>query len=353
MRVALFAAAAALAAVAAARSDAVDWSAPAVSREVVARVNGGRSSWTAGASARFQGMTLRDAKRLCGVDRYSEAWHDVRAKLDKWDLAPMSPDAVPTAFDVRQQWPGCATEIWDQSDCGSCWAFGSTETLTDRFCITYNSSVLISAGDATACCMNGRGGCDMSDGCNGGFPQEVFTYAVKLGIVSGGTYNQSGTGETCFPYPLPPCSHHEQGPYPMCPSSEYATPKCPAHTCTDSLYPVPWSNDTHMAKKAYSVPQDVASIQTEIMTRGSVAATMDVYSDFLTYTSGVYVHTTGSYVGGHAIKILGWGMWTDGVTPYWLVANSWNQYWGDNGYFLIKRGVDECGIESDISAATV
>jgi len=51
---------------------------------------------------------------------------------------------------------------------------------------------------------------------------------------------------------------------------------------------------------------------------------------------------------GHAIKILGWGVEND--QPYWLVANSWNDQWGDNGYFKILRGVDECGIEDEISA---
>ena len=44
---------------------------------------------------------------------------------------------------------------------------------------------------------------------------------------------------------------------------------------------------------------------------------------------GVYQHTSGKYLGGHAIKILGWGM--DNSTPYWLVANSWNADWGDMG----------------------
>lgn len=45
--------------------------------------------------------------------------------------------------------------------------------------------------------------------------------------------------------------------------------------------------------------------------------------------SGVYQHVSGSLVGGHAIKVLGWGE-EDGV-PYWLCANSWNTDWGDNG----------------------
>ena len=73
-----------------------------------------------------------------------------------------------------------------------------------------------------------------------------------------------------------------------------------------------------------------------------------VYADFLNYKSGVYRHTTGSALGGHAVKMVGWGV-EDG-TKYWLVANSWNTHWGDNGFFKILRGEDECGIEGGIVA---
>jgi len=75
---------------------------------------------------------------------------------------------------------------------------------------------------------------------------------------------------------------------------------------------------------------------------------MTVYSDFEAYKTGVYQHTSGSYLGGHAIKLLGWG--TENGTPYWYLANSWNESWGDKGFFKILRGSDECGIESGIVA---
>lgn len=63
---------------------------------------------------------------------------------------------------------------------------------------------------------------------------------------------------------------------------------------------------------------------------------------------GVYKHVAGKVLGGHAIRILGWGV--ENNTPYWLVANSWNSDWGDNGFFKILRGSDECGIEGQINA---
>lgn len=84
------------------------------------------------------------------------------------------------------------------------------------------------------------------------------------------------------------------------------------------------------------------------MTNGPVEASFTVYTDFLSYKSGVYQQMKGTFAGGHAVKILGWG--TEGGKPYWLVANSWNKDWGDKGFFKILRGSDECGIESHITA---
>jgi len=49
------------------------------------------------------------------------------------------------------------------------------------------------------------------------------------------------------------------------------------------------------------------------------------------------------------VTIVGWGTDPKGVN-YWLVANSWNTYWGDKGYFKIQRGVNLCGFEGGVSA---
>lgn len=96
------------------------------------------------------------------------------------------------------------------------------------------------------------------------------------------------------------------------------------------------------------MPSNVDKIKTEIMTNGPVEGAFSVYEDFLSYKSGVYTHTSGQLLGGHAIKILGWGV--DAGVNYWIVANSWNEDWGNGGFFNIKAGVDECGIESGIVA---
>lgn len=74
-----------------------------------------------------------------------------------------------------------------------------------------------------------------------------------------------------------------------------------------------------------------------------------MYEDFLTYKSGVYQHLSGDSLGGHAIKIIGWG--TENDLDYWLCVNSWNTTWGDNGTFKILVG--DSGINDSVYAGLV
>ncbi|CAG2110844.1 unnamed protein product, partial [Medioppia subpectinata] len=123
------------------------------------------------------------------------------------------------------------------------------------------------------------------------------------------------------------------------------TPKC-QEKCVAG-YNGTYESDKHFGSKAYSV-RSVQEIQQDIQKHGPVVAGFSVYTDFLTYKSGVYHHVTGKMEGGHAVKILGWGV--ESGVDYWLVANSWNADWGDKGYFKIRRGHNEGGIEGRISA---
>jgi len=234
---------------------------------------------------------------------------------------------VPDTFDSRTNWANCPTigMIRDQSACGTCWAFGASEAISDRYC-TYgvNSNLSVASGDIGFCCDFSCG-----DGCDGGFPSAAWDYWVQNGVVD----------EDCYPYPFPSCDHHVPNSKNPCPSQEYPTPDCP-NKCANNKN---WQSSKHFGSDSFSVSGE-AQIKQEIFSHGPVETAFSVYQDFLTYESGVYKRTSNQYLGGHAVKILGWGT-LNGV-KYWLVANSWNPSWGDKGYFRIIRGVNECGIES-------
>eukprot|EP01059_Diplonema_ambulator_P036594 TRINITY_DN9175_c0_g3_i2.p1 TRINITY_DN9175_c0_g3~~TRINITY_DN9175_c0_g3_i2.p1 ORF type:complete len:159 (+),score=37.43 TRINITY_DN9175_c0_g3_i2:22-477(+) len=113
-----------------------------------------------------------------------------------------------------------------------------------------------------------------------------------------------------------------------------------------SGYNQTYTQDKRKGKTAYSV-RGVQDIMTELYTKGPLAVAFTVYADFPSYKSGVYKHTTGAALGGHAVEMIGWGV--ENNEPYWWIKNSWNDQWGDQGYFKILKGVNECGIEGDVT----
>lgn len=311
----------------------VDFELDPLSDEFIDHINAIQSTWKAGRN--FHRNTSRSfLKSLMGVHPDSHMF-----KLPALTHEIGDDEQLPTNFDSRTNWPDCPTirEIRDQGSCGSCWAFGAVESMSDRQCIHSNGahSFHYSAEDLVSCCIT----CGM--GCNGGFPGMAWRYWVHKGLVSGGNYNSN---QGCSPYEIAPCEHHVNGTRPPCESGG-STPKC--HKTCENSYDVPYKKDKHYGKTSYSVEGE-QQLQKEIMTNGPVEGAFSVYEDFVQYKSGVYKHVAGKMLGGHAIRILGWGVEND--TPYWLIANSWNTDWGDNGYFKILRGSDECGIETQISA---
>lgn len=110
------------------------------------------------------------AKRLMGTKRHDPLWAVKKASIPVKSITPLA--ALPTSFNATANWPACPIigHIRDQSDCGSCWAHGSTEAINDRFCIVHGLQVQLSQQDTASCCDSNQG-CDGSQGCDGGFPQ--------------------------------------------------------------------------------------------------------------------------------------------------------------------------------------
>ncbi|XP_027106844.1 cathepsin B-like protease 3 [Coffea arabica] len=291
---------------------------------IVARINSNSTAgWTAEMSPRFSDYTVGQFKHLLGVKPTP------KGVLESTPVVTHPRDLkLPDQFDARTAWPQCGTigRILDQGHCGSCWAFGAVESLSDRFCIQFGMNVSLSVNDVLACC-----GFSCGDGCYGGSPFAAWEYFTYSGVVT----------EECDPYfDTTGCSH------PGC--GEYPTPKCSKKCVKENLL---WSKSKHFSINAYRISSDPQSIMAEVYKNGPVEVSFIVHEDFAHYRSGVYKHTIGGTIGGHSVKLIGWGTSDDGE-DYWLIANEWNRSWGEDGYFRIRRGTNECGIEAEVLAGT-
>ncbi|CAL8104646.1 unnamed protein product [Calicophoron daubneyi] len=233
-------------------------------------------------------------------------------------------EVIPEEFDARQKWPHCISlkTIWDQGQCGSCWAVSSASAMGDRYCIRNQSNVVLSAYDVMSCCKT----CAPNGPCNGGYPIKAWQHWNTMGVVTGGPKRCSGC--TCYRYSganLFNCDH-----------------KC------RKGYEKSYESELTHGRRAKFLENNVEVIQREIMTNGPVVAGFEVFTDFVNPGKNVYIHRRGISRGYHAVRVIGWGVQNvkGKRVPYWLVANSWGKKWGDGGVFRILRGKNHCQIES-------
>merc|ERR1712151_3994 len=305
----------------------------------IEHVNNSSANWVAGVNSKFEGASLKEIKSIMGTV-VDEDWSISLPEKREYAVTDFT---APDSFDARTQWPECESvinHVRDQSNCGSCWAHGTTEALNDRACIASGGSVteLYSVSDTTACC--GFLSCQ-SMGCNGGQVGTPWNWFESKGVVTGGDF---GDGKMCYDYTMEKCAHHvESTTLKSCDDVKQVAPTCESSCPSNSS--IDYSGDKKHASSSYAV-RTVDKIKEEISTKGTVTAAFTVYEDFLTYKSGVYRHTTGNALGGHAIKLIGYG--TENGDDYWLAVNSWNDTWGDKGTFKILQG--DCGINRQVHA---
>jgi len=303
---------------------------------IVAEVNSAQAGWTAHAHPRFSKMTIEERKFLLGLQIPDKATLEQRAKDNRPETPIPDNGDIPETFDPREKWPFCAdvfNNIRDQSRCGDCWAVAAAGALSDRFCIKSEGTMNVSISDidTAECAQEGH------DGCQGASDlSPAWKYFYHTGVVSGSNYPlQTG----CKPYPFPLSKDATR---------DYKTPRCTG-VCSNRKFDKSYKDDKYWAESPIVMhskdrKKTVELIQREVMANGSVEVGFIVFQDFFYYKGGVYRHVSGPAEGGHAVRLIGWGV-EKGVS-YWLIANSWSDDWGESGFFKIRRGTDEAYIET-------
>lgn len=206
--------------------------------------------------------------------------------------------AAPVAVDWRNNNGDWTTPIKDQQSCGSCVSFATCATIEARVKIA---------------CKNASLAPDLSEahlfycGCPNCCPTG-WNFAPALDFCK-----QTGVArEADFPY----------------------TPG--NQPCKSGLNP-------YVTITAWNAVMAVADRKNILAAKGPMVAGMAVYSDFYSYRSGVYRHTSGNLVGYHAVSVVGY----DDNQRCWICKNSWGPGWGESGWFRIGYG--EAGIDTQFA----
>ncbi|NPV05479.1 MAG: hypothetical protein HPY67_12190 [Syntrophaceae bacterium] len=205
---------------------------------------------------------------------------------------------APPSLDWRSNGGNFVTPVRDQGACGSCWAFATTAALESSILRAENTPGVdldLSEQVLISCGMSGS---NDAGSCGGGVIQYASDYIRDTGLPL----------ETCYPYAATDGT---------CGSA------CGARS--SATYTIAsWAHVT-------TTSPTVSAIRDALVSYGPLVTTMDVYSDFYSYTGGVYTHTSGTLEGGHAVLIVGYS----DAGQYFIVKNSWGTGWGESGYFRI------------------
>jgi len=205
--------------------------------------------------------------------------------------------------------------------CGSCWAHATTSVMSDRISIMRGGAFPeINIAPQTLLDYD-----YVDQGCHGGDFRPAFDYIQKNNIVE----------ENCSQYRAKGWEETD--------GTANVQPRC--KDCVGPTCFVPEHNQYTVSHHG-EIPFSEEAIMTEIHQRGPVgcgvwsAPLEDVPYGF----KGVF-ETTKHGETGHAISVVGWGTEESTGKPYWVMRNSWGEYFADEGFIKVFRGNNTINIE--------
>lgn len=278
-------------------------------KDYIHQINKAQTSWKAGVYDEYRKMTIADMMRRSG-SKHRFTLPKPRPATQENLLAAAS---LPEEFDWRNvDSVNYVSPVRNQGSCGSCYTFGTMGMFEARLRVLTNNSDtrILSTQDIVSCS-------EYSQGCEGGFPYLVSKYAEDFGVIE----------EKCYPY-------------------EGKDSQCKQSSCS-RLY----GKAYRYVGGFYGACNEVL-MKMELVKNGPMAVSFMVYNDFMHYKGGVYHHTglqdhfNPFEITNHAVLAVGYGVDKESKEKFWIVKNSWGDSWGENGFFRIRRGTDECAIES-------
>jgi len=224
--------------------------------------------------------------------------------------------------------------------CGSCWAHGSVSALGDRIKIARKAKG-VDINLSVQHILN----CGGVGSCYGGsvIGPYQWIHSISKSTGSGISYDTQNSYLACS-------SDSKEG---LCGHGDWS--------CSDMNVARTCSTFTSMGGKCvglssypnatvaeYGEISGADAMQKEIYKRGPIACGIDA-APIEDYTGGIATDE-GSSV-DHVISVVGWGTDADTNTKYWIVRNSWGEYWGEQGYVRVAFGA--LHIEDSCAWATV
>ncbi|CAB3396536.1 unnamed protein product [Caenorhabditis bovis] len=137
----------------------------------------------------FSDMTPMEFKKIMLPYQWEEPVYPMKEANFEAEGVTIADDDLPESFDWREK--GAVTQVKNQGNCGSCWAFSTTGNIEGAWFLSKNKLVSLSEQELVDCDS-------VDQGCNGGLPSNAYKEIIRMGgLEPEDAYPYDGKGETC------------------------------------------------------------------------------------------------------------------------------------------------------------